>query len=122
MTWKAKPNGCEEASEMDVKALQTVIRKLNKSINLFNIDPADSDYQRGYLAALKETREEIRVTAAFLFVPLFAGSFYIPCNRPATRIIKTSDTTPYRMCDMCAEHNVTNRGAIDLGPFEGREL
>ena len=44
--------------------------------------------------------------------------YYIPCNRPATRMIKTSDTKPYRMCDMCADHNVRNRGAKDLGPYE----
>lgn len=67
MAWEAKPNGCQEASEL-------------------------------------------------------SHSFYIPCNRPATRIIKTSDATPYRMCNMCAEHNIKNRGAKDLGPFKGRDL
>jgi hypothetical protein len=41
---------------------------------------------------------------------------YIPCGKIATRIIKTSDPKPYRMCDGCADHNVTNRGAQDLGP------
>lgn len=43
--------------------------------------------------------------------------FYIPCNQPATRMVKTRDPNPYRMCDMCADHNVRNRGAKDIGPF-----
>jgi hypothetical protein len=45
--------------------------------------------------------------------------FYIPCNRPATRMIKNRDPqSPYRMCDICADHNVRNRGAEDVGPFK----
>ena len=42
---------------------------------------------------------------------------YIPCNRPATRMVKTKDPDPYRMCDTCADHNVRNRGAEDIGQF-----
>lgn len=45
------------------------------------------------------------------------GDGYIPCNRPATRLIKHRDEGPYRMCDMCADHNVRNRGGTDVGPF-----
>jgi hypothetical protein len=45
-------------------------------------------------------------------------NFCIPCNRPATRMIKNRDPRPYRMCDMCADHNVRNRGAEDVGPFK----
>jgi hypothetical protein len=49
---------------------------------------------------------------------ILSHSFYIPCNRPATRLIKNSDPqSPYRMCDECADHNVRNRGAEDVGPF-----
>ena len=44
---------------------------------------------------------------------------YIPCNRPAKVIVKTRDPEPYRMCEMCAEHNVANRGAEITGPYEG---
>jgi hypothetical protein len=40
--------------------MQDIIEHLNKAINGFNIDPPDSDYQRGYLAALKETRRVVR--------------------------------------------------------------
>jgi len=43
---------------------------------------------------------------------LSSHSFYIPCNRPATHIvgwIGRSDA-PIRMCEMCADHNVKNRG------------
>jgi hypothetical protein len=44
--------------------------------------------------------------------------FYIPCNAPATRMIKNRDPqSPYRMCDMCADHNVRNRGGEDVGPY-----
>lgn len=45
---------------------------------------------------------------------------YIPCNRPAEFMVKTRDPQPYRMCDMCADHNVKNRGATLLGPLENR--
>lgn len=39
-------------------------------------------------------------------------SFYMPCNEPATQIIgwKGRDDKPIRMCDMCADHNLRNRG------------
>lgn len=43
--------------------------------------------------------------------------FYIPCNQPATNMVKTRDTEPYRMCASCTSHNVRNRGATDLGPY-----
>jgi hypothetical protein len=32
-------------------------------------------------------------------------------------MIKTADPEPYRMCDECANHNVRNRGAQDIGPY-----
>lgn len=45
---------------------------------------------------------------------------YIPCNRPATRLIRTLDQgLPLRMCDMCADHSVNNRGMTDVGPYTG---
>lgn len=46
---------------------------------------------------------------------------YIPCNKPATRMISwpARGEGPYRMCDMCADHSVKNRGATDLGPYTG---
>lgn len=46
-----------------------------------------------------------------------SAQFYIPCNRPAERMVKTADPRPYRMCGMCANHNVKNRGAEDQGPY-----
>jgi len=45
-----------------------------------------------------------------------SGEYYIPCNRPAVRMIQHSDGD-YRMCEMCAYHNVKNRGAKDIGPY-----
>lgn len=40
------------------------------------------------------------------------GDAYIPCNKPATKIVRPkSDTEPdLRMCDGCADHSVRNRG------------
>lgn len=45
-------------------------------------------------------------------------SFYIPCNQPATKIVMAKNNEgPYRMCDMCADHNIRNRGATLVGPY-----
>lgn len=49
---------------------------------------------------------------------LASRDFYIPCDNPAVFIVKTSDQAPYRMCEMCADHNVRNRGAKLIGPYE----
>ena len=46
---------------------------------------------------------------------------YIPCNRPATRLVAHGDEGPYRMCDACADHNLKNRGAEDRGPYVARK-
>lgn len=45
--------------------------------------------------------------------------YYIPCNKPAVSVVQTKDPTPYRMCAMCADHNVRNRGATLVGSYEG---
>jgi hypothetical protein len=38
--------------------------------------------------------------------------FYIPCNRPAVKVLYCDkDKREYRMCDMCAHHNLT-RGMV----------
>lgn len=44
--------------------------------------------------------------------------FYIPCNRPATQVVKNRDGE-YRMCEPCAHHNINNRGATLVGPYSG---
>lgn len=36
---------------------------------------------------------------------------YIPCLRPAKYLVKGHDAAAYMMCEACADHNVTNRGA-----------
>ena len=41
---------------------------------------------------------------------------YIPCNKPATKII-AADGTTYRMCDACADHSVNNRGLELIGTY-----
>jgi hypothetical protein len=41
---------------------------------------------------------------------------YIPCNRPATKIMHSEkDQRNYRMCDMCADHNL-RRGMTEVTP------
>lgn len=48
------------------------------------------------------------------------GNAYIPCNKPATVIVDTGRKTegPYRMCDMCADHSVKNRGMKIIGVYK----
>lgn len=50
---------------------------------------------------------------------VMGAPFYVPCNRPATRLIAwpRRGEGPYRMCDRCAGHNTKNRGATDVGSY-----
>lgn len=43
---------------------------------------------------------------------------YIPCNRPAYHHVAfvALGEGPYRMCEACAEHNLSNRGAELVAP------
>jgi hypothetical protein len=48
------------------------------------------------------------------------GDAYIPCNKPATKIIrprKDGGEPDLRMCAMCADHSLRNRGMILIGPY-----
>lgn len=47
------------------------------------------------------------------------GDAYIPCNKPATKIIRTNHAgePDLRMCDFCADHSVRNRGMTLVGPY-----
>lgn len=45
---------------------------------------------------------------------MFSKEEYIPCNEPATHRILQPDGNVLRMCDLCADHNVRNRGAKEL--------
>lgn len=44
---------------------------------------------------------------------------YIPCNRPARYLVGWArrNEGPYRMCEPCASHNVSNRGAQIIEPI-----
>jgi len=44
-----------------------------------------------------------------------------PCNLPATKVITWKTEGPYRMCDMCADHSVKNRGATLVGGYTPKE-
>lgn len=47
------------------------------------------------------------------------GDAYIPCNKPATKIIRPrhNGEPDLRMCDFCADHSVRNRGMTLVGPY-----
>ena len=48
--------------------------------------------------------------------------FYAPCNKPAINIVgwkHRPNEGPYRMCEMCTDHNVKNRGAMIVEKFRG---
>lgn len=47
--------------------------------------------------------------------------FYIPCNRPAEFVVDNGGSTTYRMCEMCTDHNVKNRGAKIVGNYNPKE-
>ena len=51
---------------------------------------------------------------------MFSHHFYIPCNQPAAYVIgwKGRSDTPIRMCEMCADHNVRNRGGELIRAYE----
>ncbi len=46
--------------------------------------------------------------------------FYIPCNQLAVSIVgwKGRSDKPIRMCWMCADHNVKNRGGEIISAYE----
>ncbi len=52
---------------------------------------------------------------------MMGSPIYVPCNKPATKVIGVRDggEGPYRMCDMCADHSVKNRGMMLIGPYAG---
>lgn len=44
-----------------IRDMNEVIEYLEEALDSFIIDPADTDYQLGYLAALKELYENIQI-------------------------------------------------------------
>ena len=50
---------------------------------------------------------------------LNSTTHYIPCNQPAVSIIgwKGRSDKPIRMCIMCADHNIKNRGGEFIKPY-----
>ena len=62
---------------------------------------------------MKKTVELTNVTC--IEASPMSRNFFIPCGRPAAAIVwHNRDGKAYPMCDMCADHNVTNRGGILL--------
>lgn len=59
-----------------------------------------------------KAREDCCEEAAPVSVP-----FYVPCNRPAEFLMYSpQDKRHYRMCDMCAHHNL-KRGMLKVGEY-----
>lgn len=51
---------------------------------------------------------------------MLGGGGYLPCNAPATQIVgwpQRPGEADLRMCDMCANHNIRNRGAEHIRFF-----
>jgi hypothetical protein len=48
-----------------------------------------------------------------------SGERYIPCNRPAKWVVGWTGRSeaPIRMCEMCADHNVKNRGGFIVSAY-----
>jgi len=56
---------------------------------------------------------EIPVVATCQEASPFSSSSYVACGQPATHMVKhRRDRRSYLMCEMCADHNVRNRGGI----------
>lgn len=51
---------------------------------------------------------------------VFSQNVYIPCNAPAEFVVRHSEGD-YRMCAMCTDHNIRNRGAVLIGPYQRKE-
>lgn len=53
---------------------------------------------------------------------LLSGSLYLPCNVPATKVVRWKGRTdkPVRMCDGCTDHNVRHRGGEVVGDYDKR--
>jgi len=50
---------------------------------------------------------------------MFSRETFIPCGKPATSLVwHNKDKRAYPMCDMCADHNIKNRGGIELAKKE----
>lgn len=46
-----------------------------------------------------------------------SSTTYVPCGKPAVESIHSPrDGRAYNMCEMCADHNVSNRGCLSEGP------
>jgi hypothetical protein len=66
-----------------------------------------------------ERKEQIAKPGCCEEASTLSHAFYIPCNKPATKVIfSKSDNRELLMCDACADHSVRNRGMKFLRPFE----
>lgn len=45
---------------------------------------------------------------------IFSTKMYLPCGIPAVALLKTRDPRPYFMCQGCADHNLKNRGPVQV--------
>jgi hypothetical protein len=79
-------------------------------------DESDEDAMAGALKA----REGWQIAKAGCCEEAAIGMpGYFPCNKPAVHMVgwPARKEGPYRMCAMCADHNVRHRGAVIVGPY-----
>lgn len=53
---------------------------------------------------------------------IMGAPFYAPCNKPPVYMVgwPTRNDGPYRMCAMCADHNMRNRGASKISDYKAK--
>lgn len=46
---------------------------------------------------------------------MFPSDTYIPCGQPANKLVfHRRDAATYHMCEGCADHNIRNRGGLEV--------
>lgn len=64
---------------------------------------------------MQPTKVEIPTDQTCQEASQHSSSFYIPCGKTATSIVRSRGEKPLYMCESCAWHNIHNRGAELLG-------
>jgi len=53
---------------------------------------------------------------------VLSGSMFVPCGQPGERVVfHQKDRRAYVMCGLCADHNLKNRGGVELVEREAAE-
>lgn len=113
---KIKLHGKGPTEKRQLNDNKLIIPLIEFECEFLNVDY----FQLPYFEITKESKEKIdwkklRCTEA----SMFSRETKIDCGKPAEFIIwHNSDRRAYAMCDSCADHNVKNRGGIELARKE----